>query len=244
MFRKKAMLSASNHNKIDILDDNSSFSFVEGYRSLRTNLSFMTYSGDVKTILVSSSLPGEGKSSVSVNLARSLSMAGKKVLLIDADLRSPSVHKYLRIRKKVQDGFSTVLAGRTKLEDAIYMFPPLEIDVMLSGSIPPNASELLSREHTGEIMSELKEKYDVVIIDTPPAGVVTDAVVLSRYVDGLLFIVKQNYAEIDLIKHALKSFEQTGTKVLGVVMSDYKSTKDTRGSGSYAYDYTYGVDSK
>lgn len=239
MFGKKKLLNATQNLKTDIIDASSPFAFIEGYKSLRTNLSFMTFGNEVKTILVTSTIPGEGKSSISLNLARTLSMSGKKVLLIDGDMRAPSLHRYLRIRKKVNDGFSSVLAGKSVLEDAIYLLPPLEIDVMLSGPIPPNASELLSRDIARDTLSALKNKYDYVIIDTPPVGVVTDAAILAHFADGVLFVVRQNYADRKVVKNAVKNLEASGVKILGAVLNDYSSAKDVNSSSNYEYQYSY-----
>lgn len=239
MFKRKKM---EHHIKArtEIVNDKSPFAFVESYKSLRTNLSFMTFNGEVKVIMISSAIPNEGKSTVSINLALTMAQTGKKVLIIDGDLRSPSLHRYLRISKNTSNGFSTVLAGNSEWKDSINHFNPLGIDVMLSGPIPPNASELFSREGIASIFEELRMVYDVVILDTPPIGVVADAALISRFVDGAILTVRHQYAEKAVIKSSLRSLNASGVRVLGVVLNNYVVSKDSRGSQGYQYQYHYG----
>lgn len=204
-----------------IFNDKSPFAFKEAYRTLRTNLNFMTFSGEVRAIAVTSSIPDEGKSSVSINLARVLTLSGHRVLLVDADLRKPSLQRYLRVRKQFGTGFSSLLSGQAKLEDVVYHYQPLEFDVIFSGPVPPNASELLGRDSTKMLIEEMKTKYDFVIFDTPPSGVVTDASVLAQKVDGVIFIVRQKLAEKDVVRRAIKALQSKDANVLGIVLNDY-----------------------
>lgn len=228
-------------NKADnsLLADNSPFAFSESYKSLRTNLEFSTFDGELKVILLTSSIPDEGKSSVSINIAKTLADTGKKVLLIDGDLRSPTVGRYLRVRRDVTQGFSTVLSGKASLKESIYTYNASRFDVMLSGPIPPNPAELLSRNLTEHVLNELKELYDYILIDTPPVGVVSDATVLSRYVDGALFVVRHNSTNKEVARDALKRLKASKVNVLGVVVNDYDSSKDLNAAVGYEYQYHY-----
>ncbi|AMC92671.1 hypothetical protein AOC36_01280 [Erysipelothrix larvae] len=222
MFRKKVKKNKLNiFEGTHIIHDESPFAYLEGYKSLRTNLSFLTYGGEVKTILVTSSVAHEGKSTIAINLARSLAMAGNYVLLIDGDLRAPVIQKYLKITNNINNGLSSVLANKIPAEEAIYKYPAMEIEIMFSGPIPPNAVELLSKGRAKRLIGELRERYDYIIIDSPPSGIVTDAKVLSQSVDGLLYVVRQNFAEKDLIKRTTKDYIASGTNILGVVFNNF-----------------------
>lgn len=232
MFRKKQKEVIK--TAPEIIGDNAPFAFNESYNSLRTNLDFMTFSGEIKVISVTSSIPNEGKSSISINLARALSIAGNKVLLIDADLRAPSIHRYINVRN-MGVGFSSVLSGQVDINEVIYQYKPLEINVILSGPIPPNPSELLMREKTQEILTQLKEKYDYIIIDTPPSVMVSDAKIISRVSDGTLFVVRHKFTDRNVVKDVIKQLQGPDQKVLGIVFNNY----ETSGSDT-TYTYGYG----
>ena len=234
MFRKSKPSMA--RKTTDIIDAKAPFQFVEAYKSLRTNLDFMTFSGEIKVISVTSTLPDEGKTSVSINLARTLAMSGNKVLLIDADLRNPSIHRYLNVRN-VGTGLSSVLSGQSILKEVMYTHEALGIDVILSGPIPPNPSELLMRSKTKEIFDELKEKYDYIIVDTPPAGMITDPKIVAHATDGTLFVIRHRFAKKDVVAKTLRDLNDSETNVLGIVMNNYSASST---DDSYAYAYHYG----
>ena len=215
-----------------IINDKSPFAFKEAYRTLRTNLNFMTFSGEVRAIAITSSMQDEGKSSVSINLARVLTLSGHRVLLVDADLRKPTLQRYLRVRKQFGTGFSSLLSGQANLDDVVYHFQPLEFDVIFSGPIPPNASELLGRDSTKQLIDDMKTKYDFIIFDTPPSGVVTDASVLAQKLDGVIFTVRHKLAEKDVVRRAIKSLQSTDVNILGIVFNDYVSSS---GETNYSY---------
>lgn len=224
-------------NKTEILHENSPFAFAESIKSLRTNINFITYSGEVKTILITSSIPDEGKTTVSINLAVSLAQAGKKVLIVDADLRNPSIHRYLRLRRADGGGFSTYLSGQCTLADAVYHVPTYGIDLMLAGPIPPNAAELLSRDSLRTMFIDLKEKYDIIIVDTPPIGVVTDAAIIAQHVDGAIMNVRHRFAEKDQIISSTRKLQASGVKIIGSVLNDFEVSRST---ADYNYQYAYG----
>lgn len=221
-----------------LIGEDSPFAYNEAYKSLRTNISFMTYSGDVKSILITSATPDEGKTTISINLAISLTQAGKKVLLIDGDLRNPSVHKYMRLRRTDGGGFSTVLSGQSSLADAIYHIPTFGLDLMITGPIPPNASELLSRDSLRVMLEELKNTYDIIIIDTAPVGVVTDAAIIAHHCDGAILNVRHRFADKEQVVNAARKLQASGVKILGTIMNNYEMSRSTK--NDYSYEYNYG----
>lgn len=225
-----------------IISKNTPFAFIESFKSLRANIEFTTFDGELKVIVFSSSIPNEGKSSVVINTAKTLAESGHKVLLIDGDLRSPSIGRYLRVRRDVTIGLSTILAGKSQLSDAIYSYAPANIDVMLSGPIPPNPAELISHKKTEILIETLKKDYDYILIDTPPVGVVSDAALMSRYADGAIFVVRHNYADRDLVKDSLRKLEASNVNILGAVLNDYDVSKDVNASEGYEYQYHYNPD--
>ena len=224
----------------NILTNKSDFFIREAYKTLRTNVSFsLTGFEDCKVILVTSSLQSEGKSITAVNLAISYAQTGRKVLVIDCDLRRPKIQRYLRIKASSQSGVSTVLNGSCSIDNAIGYVEELGIYVMLSGPIPPNPSELLSSERTKAILEELKTKFDFVICDTPPVGIVSDAVAFSQYMDGAVMVVRQNYASNNEIADAVSKLRAVETNLLGVVLNDYDSKYDTNYKYDKYYSYKY-----
>lgn len=236
MFRSK---NKQKKTRYALLNDRTPFAFNESFKSLRTNLEFSTFDGELKVILFTSSIPDEGKSSVVINTAKTLAESGHKVLLIDGDLRSPSLGRYLRVRENVKEGLSTILSGKAVITDAIYSYTPGGYDVMLSGPIPPNPTELFSHKRTEELFNTLKETYDYILIDTPPVGIVSDAVTVSRYTDGAVFVVRHNFGDKDLVKGSLKKLEASKVRILGAIVNDYDVSKDLHASSSYEYQYHY-----
>lgn len=162
-------------NKLEIVSDKSPFAYVEAYKTLRTNMNFLSRNSQYKKLLLTSSIPGEGKSSVSINLARVLAENGKRVLLIDCDMRKPMLHRYLRAQRFRSRGLSTVLSGNSTLEESIATFSDLQFDLMTAGPIPPNPTELLASAEMGNLLELLETRYDYIICDTPPVSLVTDA---------------------------------------------------------------------
>ena len=143
LFQKKTL---HDENKLEIVSDKSPFAYVEAYKTLRTNMNFIFRNNKYKKLVVTSSIPGEGKSSVSINLARVLAENGTRVILIDCDMRKPMLHKYLRAQRFRTRGLSTVLSGISTLEDSVATFSDLQFDLMTAGPIPPNPTELLASE--------------------------------------------------------------------------------------------------
>lgn len=224
-----------------VLSDKTPFAYAESIRSLRTNLEFVSSTENCKTIMMVSSVSGEGKTSVSINLAVALAQNGKKVLLTDCDLRRPKIQRYLRIKHSSEYGVSTVLSGACQLDNAIGYIEELGIYAMLSGPIPPNPSELLSSDNSYKMFEELKTRFDYIICDTPPVSLVSDAAAFSKYMDGAILIVRQDYSAKSQVIETVRKLETVKTNILGVVLNDYDSRRDStyKYSGYYTYNYYY-----
>ena len=220
--------------KLQLISRNTSFQFVEAYKTLRTNLNFMAETNNYKKIIITGAIPSEGKSNVAVNIAVSLAETNKKVLLIDADLRKPVLHTYLRLGRQAV-GLTSVLSKASKFTDAVVTYKDLGIDVLVAGVIPPNPAELLGGANMEKLLKEIEDKYDYIILDTPPISFVTDAAVLGRLVDGAILVVRQNHATIDAAKSAKRNLETAGVKIIGAVLNDYNSKTNEKES-----DYNYG----
>ena len=203
---------------------------AEAYRTLRTNIQFSNIDGDLKLLCVTSSGPGEGKTTTSTNLAETFAQSGNRVLIIDGDLRKPRVHKVFNLRNV--RGLTNVLSGQNMIEE-VTQFAGSDITVITSGPIPPNPSELLGSQKMKDIMTQLKQLYDVIIIDAPPVGVVTDAAILSTIVDGTILVVASGKTEIDGAKRAKQLLENVGARIIGVVMTMMPVSK----KGYYGYQY-------
>lgn len=204
---------------------------AESFRQLRTNLQFANISGRAKTVLVTSSLPGEGKSTSATNLAIALAQAGQSVCLIDADLRRPTVNEYLGLERNA--GLTTALVGAADVNDLLQPWGEDSLFVLTSGQIPPNPSELLGSEEMGRLITRLEQAFDSIIVDAPPLLPVTDAAVLSQHVGGVVVVVgSQKLRQQDLEK-SLNALKMVGSNVLGVVLNRLPS----RGPDAYSYTY-------
>ncbi|MEW1810244.1 polysaccharide biosynthesis tyrosine autokinase [Pseudarthrobacter phenanthrenivorans] len=204
---------------------------AESFRQLRTNLQFANVTGHARTVLVTSSLPGEGKSTSAANLAIALSQAGQSVCLVDADLRRPMINEYLGLDRNV--GLTTCLVGDVQLEDALERWGEDDLFVLTSGQIPPNPSELLGSLEMKALISRLEESFDAVVIDAPPLLPVTDAAVLSQYVGGVVIVVGSHKVSRHDLEKSLSSLEMVAANVLGVVLNRLPA----KGPDSYTYGY-------
>lgn len=209
--------------------DNSAI--AESFRKLRTNLQFLAVDNPPRVIVITSSMPSEGKSTTAMNIALVLAEANHTVVLIDGDMRRPTVHKSLGLVGAV--GFSTVLSGRTSLDEALQetSFPGLT--VLTSGTVPPNPSELLGSMAAKKILSDLRARFDYVIVDSSPLLAVTDAAILAANADGVLIMARFGQTKTDQLSQAVGHLEDVGATVLGAVMT----MRPTRGSSSYQYTY-------
>ncbi|WP_024615544.1 CpsD/CapB family tyrosine-protein kinase [Clostridium sp. Ade.TY] len=196
---------------------------AESYRTLRTNIQYSSFDKEIKRILVTSAEPGEGKSTTAANLAVAFSQDEKKVLLIDCDLRKPSVHKQFRISNNI--GLSDVVMDNSKLKKAINKHNEY-LDILPSGKIPPNPSELLGSKAMGNLLDELQKEYDIIIIDTPPVQAVTDSQILSTKVDGVILVVRAERTKKDSVKLAKESLQKVKANIIGVVLNGGERTRD------------------
>ena len=205
-----------------ILNESSPFVLQEAYKTLRTNLLFSLRGNGCKRFCITSSMPGEGKSITILNLAISIAQTGKKVLLIDADLRRPALGRLLA--ENAAPGLSNVLAGQLSAFEASRKQVYNNLDVMFSGDIPPNPSELLSSEQMMAMIEELSTQYDFILVDAPPVNMVSDCCIVANMLDGIVLLARQNKARKDGVRLAVNQLQLTNTKLLGCVFNGVAAT--------------------
>lgn len=228
--KKKKNSDEDDH--IKLTDKSVPFNVVESYKSIRTNVSFALSTVEKKIFAVSSANPGEGKSTTSSNIAIALAQGGNKVLLIDADMRKAVQHKIFGLKNK--KGLSSAISKMAQLEECIQKNVMDNLDVMTSGPVPPNPSELLASENMGAILEQLSQEYSMILIDTPPVNVVTDAMELAKYSSGIIVVLKYGSTTNDDIEDSIKKIEFAKMNMLGFIMNDVK----TKRSGYYSkYKY-------
>lgn len=213
--------------------DSDNSAIAEAFRKLRTNLQFLAVDNPPRVIVVTSSMPSEGKSTTAINIALALAEAEHNVVLVDGDMRRPSLHRYLDLVGQV--GFSTVLSGAASIDEALQKtrFPGLT--VLTSGAIPPNPSELLGSQSARKLLTELRAQFDYVIVDSTPLLAVTDAAILAAGADGVLIMARFGQTKREQLTHAVGNLQSVGAPLLGAVFT----LMPTRGSSSYSYNYTY-----
>jgi succinoglycan biosynthesis transport protein ExoP len=214
-----------------ILRDRPQAAPSEAIRRLRTNLQFIDIANRPKSIVISSSIPGEGKSTMAINLALSLADTGSRVILVDADLRQPSIADYVGIEGRV--GLTTVLIGRAAVEDVVQPLGATNLDLLPAGQIPPNPSELLGSMTMALLLERLSAAYDMVLLDSPPLLPVTDAVVLSKLAGGALVVVGADRIHRPQLQQSLDSLETAGAHIFGIVMNKLA----VRDAPAYGYGY-------
>lgn len=202
---------------------------AEQYRTIRTNIQFSTVDQELKTIMVTSSGPGEGKSTTAANLAVVFAQLGKKVLLVDSDLRKPTVHHTFGMNNLI--GFTTVLTKQTTLASAIVETEEKDLYVLPSGPIPPNPAEMLSSKAMEQFIADVKAAFDYIIFDTPPLLAVTDPQVLAKKCDGTILVVFSGKTEREQSVKGKELLEKAKSKLLGVVLND----KELQKSDCYYY---------
>jgi len=219
--------------------------FAEAVRSLRTSVVLAGLDKPQKIIIVTSSVPGEGKTTVSSNLALALGQM-EKVLLIDADMRRPSIAAEYGMEKGTA-GLSELVARTSEAKDSIHSFKDLGIDVLPAGAVPPNPLDLLSSQRFAKILEKLAESYDRIIIDSAPTQAVSDSLVLSQNADALVFVVRSDSTPTQVAKNALDRLHKVNAPIIGVVLNQFDAAVAAKyggyGSGSYGY-YGYGYSSK
>lgn len=232
-----------------VVDRKTGFSFIETYKSIRTKIENNSAKTGHKVYLVTSACENEGKTTVSANIALSLAENGKRVLLVDADLRNPSISKILAI-PEIDVGFIDVIRGEAELEKAIKLIQSFNLYILADQTPANNPSELLSMKITEEIINSLRSEFDYIIIDTAPASVVTDASIISGFADAAILVVREDFAPFSKIRMSAEDIDQNGAEIVGCVFNgDTKATIRTRkgsrygryGYGKYGYGkYGYG----
>lgn len=225
-FNKKSKEQVSGYmaQRRQILNKNTNFAVQEAYKRLRTNIRFCIRDQKCRKFCLTSALAGEGKSITLLNLAISIAQTGKKVLLIDADLRRPAMARLLV--EKANPGLTEVLLGDARAEEAIRYEVYPNLDILFSGEIPPNPSELLSSEHMQELVEACAERYDYILVDTPPVNVVTDACIVANLLDGVLLLARQNRSRKDNMRQAVNNLKLTGANILGYILNGVAMEED------------------
>lgn len=205
----------------------------EAYRTLRTNIQFSSFDKKIQTIMLTSSGPGEGKSTTASNLAVVMAESGTNTIIIDCDQRKPRLHKVFLTSN--QTGLSDVLAGKEKFEDAVKDVGVPNLTLLTSGTRPPNPAELMASRKMGKFIEELKERFEYIIIDTPPVIAVTDAQLLSRYADGCLLVLASSQVDREAAMKAKQLLEKVNANILGTVLNKL----EVKEKGYYGYYYYY-----
>lgn len=208
---------------------------AEAFKVLRSNLHFLTVDREVKSLLLTSTAPDEGKSTIAANLALTLEQTGKKVLLVDCDLRMPMLHKILQVSNF--RGLTNFLAEMASLEEVIQNIHNTNLHFLSAGPIPPNPAELLASEKMAALLKSLRESYDYVLVDAPPVLAVTDAVLISSKVDGVILVSAVNKTRVDRAKEARDQLYRANARILGVVLNGVERSRD-----DHYYYYYYGED--
>jgi capsular exopolysaccharide synthesis family protein len=227
------------HNPGVYITENPRSPIAESFRTLRSNLEFAGVDNPLKTLLITSSSPGEGKTTVAVNLAAAIAQGGKKIVLMDADLRRPSMHRFVNIPNRA--GLSELFRDpNSSYHDVKFEWGNPSISVITSGALPPNPAELLGSEKMEQILNDLRNDYDMVLIDGPPF-IVADPIVLSAKTDGVLLIIEPGKTKIDSVRVMQEQLEMAGARVVGVVLNPISRKKSKYYSGKYRYysDYYY-----
>ena len=204
---------------------------AEAYRGIRTSIEFSNLDKELKVINVTSSTQNEGKSTVIANLAVSFANLDKKVLIMEGDLRNPSVHRMFNISNV--EGLTDILLGNKNFTECVHCTDVRNLHVLTCGPIPPNPSEML------DFVESLRVYYDYVFIDAPPIGIVTDAGIISTYTDGCIFVVGAGEADIEMAKISKERLEKVGANILGVVLNKFEAS----GANGY-YNYYYEQDTR
>ena len=203
---------------------------AEAYRSLRTNIQYSSFDNKYQTLVVTSANPGEGKTTVAGNLALALAQGESKVLLVDCDMRRPSIHKTFKISNTY--GISDLLVGNKKLESVANKYND-NLSIVPAGKIPPNPAEMLASKAMTAFLEEMKNYFDYIVLDTPPLQAVTDAQVLSTKVDGSLIVVRAGVTKKDAVHNAVSIIKKVNGNIIGTVLNGADNSKDK-------YYYYYG----
>ena len=234
LFSTKKNTQTEKWNIRTMFGPNMSFSVTEAYKLLRANIMFsFSEEGRGHVVGITSSLQAEGKSSTAVNTAYALAEAGAKVILVDGDLRRPSVAAKLNLSRT--PGLTNILVGKGSYRELVQRnaYAP-DMDVLTSGDIPPNPSELLGSGRMEKLIAELSRDYDYVIVDLPPVNVVSDAIAMSKCLDGVVMVVRSGVSEQRMLEEALRQLKLVNVRILGFVFRD-----NAPNGGAYGKKYNY-----
>ena len=241
LLRLKKIKKHQQKRESAVIDKNTEFSAREAYKTLRTNIMFsLKNDGNPKAVVVTSAIPGDGKTTTALNAAVTFSQIGSKVLIVDGDLRKPKIHKYLEIDNN--EGLSGVLGGFAELKNVIIK-TKLGFDCITAGSVPPNPSELISSSVFVNMIDELKQNYDYVFIDSPPVSIVSDTLTVSSLSDGVLLVARVKYTPKSMLDQAIESIKFTNSKIIGIVLNGVDNSKNRYGiyKGKYYSKRGYGA---
>lgn len=211
----------------------------EAFRSIRTNLQYVDVDNPPRAVAITSAMPSEGKTTTACNLAIALAQAGKSVLLVEADMRRPKVAEYLGVEASV--GLTNVLTGSASLEESLVQWHRGLLSVLPVGSTPPNPSELLASQQMRHLLAELRERFDIVVVDAAPLLPVSDGAIVASVTDGALLVARHGTTTRDQAQHAAEALDRVDARLLGVVLNFVPEHK--RGYGyAYGYSYGYGAD--
>ncbi|MGG0449223.1 CpsD/CapB family tyrosine-protein kinase [Priestia megaterium] len=216
-----------------IAHTNPKLPVAEQYRTIRSNVQFSSLDQDIRSLAVTSSGPGEGKSTTAANLAIVYAQQGKRVLLVDADLRKPTAHFSFRLENYI--GFTNVLTRKTELEQAVQDSQIPNLFVLTSGPIPPNPSELLASKNMDRVLQEMYDNFDFILFDTPPTLAVTDAQILSNKVEATILVVSSGKTDRVAAQKAKDSLNNANARLLGVILNNHPMDEDSH------YYYYYGT---
>jgi capsular exopolysaccharide synthesis family protein len=222
-----------------IVDKKPKSLIAESLRAIRSNLEFLSTEDGPKVLAITSTISGEGKTFVAMNLAGIIAFSEKKVVIIDLDMRKPKIHVGFGVSN--DRGMSTILIGRTKIEDCIYNSSLKNLDFITAGPVPPNPSELILSKRMSEVLDELKTKYDLIVVDNPPVGLVTDGIKIFKLADYPIYVFRENYSKRNFVANVNKLIHDNNINNLSIVMNNVDIKRSGYGySGVYDYDYGYG----
>lgn len=230
MFKKKIKENKAERPSLITLTRPSSV-IAEQFRTIRTNIQFSMVDKDLKTVVVTSAGPGAGKSTISANLAVTFASQGKKVLLVDADMRKPTVHKTFHLPNR--DGLTTMLTEKdVQISDIAHQVSTEDLFIITSGAIPPNPSELLASKRMDRLIDEFEEVFDLIIFDMPPVVAVTDAQVMASKVDGTIFVIPKGMTNKDMVLKSKDLLDKVNANVIGAIFNRVEIS-----SNNYYYYY-------
>jgi capsular exopolysaccharide synthesis family protein len=230
-------MTEAREDQLVLTDETLNTHFAEAYRALRANISFSSIDRPVKTILVTSAAPREGKTTTVINLGIIMAQAGTRVLIVDADFRRPSLHHifgFLPNGKKTLPGLSNLIVGNSRLEDVRLPSGFARVSIVPAGIAPPNPNELISSQRMKSAIADLAEDADFVLIDSPPCLLYSDAYLLAPLTDGVLYVVRAGSQDKSAQRRVQRQLQQAKARMLGVVFNDAE-VEETAGNYSYYY---------